>query len=112
MSDTSGTLALRQVLGGMGAQLMFSLQAVRRLEAFCLDVCLAENVQKLQDFDKIAQVMAQLARCCDEVSCEGTVRDVQVQRSIVERLTLEEVRQRLLFESAQVSAAPGEVEFF
>lgn len=112
MSDAAGMLFLWQALDGMGAQLAFSLQDLRRLEAFCLDVCPAEQAQKLQDFDKIAQIMTQLARCCAALSCEGSVRDVQVQRSIVERLTLEGVRQRLLSESAQVSTVPGDVEFF
>lgn len=112
MSDASGMLSLRQALDGMGAQLAFSLQDLRRLEAFCLDICPAGNVQQLQDFDKIAQVLAQLAQCCDDLGCEGSIRDVRVQRSIVERLTLEEVRQRLLSECVQVSTASGDVEFF
>ncbi len=112
MSEASGKLALPQVLEGVGAQLSSSLQDLRRLENACLQACVGENVTYLQDFDRITQVLGQLAQCCEQLSHESGVREVQVQRSIVDRLTLSEVRQRLLAGAIQVSPEAGEIEFF
>lgn len=101
-----------QVLEGLGVQLAVSLQELRRLEAVCLKALLGENSLELQDFDRIAQVLDQLATCCDGLSREPGVEAVQVQRSVVDRLTMGEIRQRLLAEAPQPSVGSGEVELF
>ncbi|MFT8326770.1 hypothetical protein [Gluconobacter oxydans] len=112
MSEVSGTLALPQILEGVGAQLSSSLQDLRRLEDACLKACSGESATHLQDFDRITQVLGQLAQCCEQLSHESGVREVQVQRSIVDCLTLSEVRQHLLAGAIQVSPEAGEMELF
>ncbi|MBF0849373.1 hypothetical protein HKD27_00335 [Gluconobacter sp. R75690] len=112
MSEASGKLALPQILEGVGAQLSSSLQDLHRLEDTCLKACAGESATHLQDFDRITQVLGQLAQCCEQLSHESGVREVKVQRSIVDRLTLSEVRQRLLAGTVQVSPEAGEMELF
>ena len=112
MSEASGKLALSAVLEGVGAQLSSSLQDLRQLEEVCLKACVGESATQLQDFDRITQVLGQLAQCCEQLSHESGVREVQVQCSIVDRLTLSEVRQRLQRGAIQVSPKAGEMEFF
>ncbi|MQR99673.1 hypothetical protein [Gluconobacter aidae] len=103
---------MSQILQGVGVQLAVSLQDLRQLEDACLKACRGESAACLQDFDRITQVLDQLAQCCEQLSHESGVREVQVQRSIVDRLTLSEVRQRLLAGAIQVSPEAGEIEFF
>lgn len=112
MSEASGNLALPQILEGVRAQLAVSLQDLQRLEDACLKACPDEKATFLQDFDRITQVLGQLVQCCEQLSHEGSVRDVEVQRSIVDRLTFAELRQRLLADVVQVSPDAGDVEFF
>lgn len=112
MFDSSELLSLPQVLNGVSAQLVATLQDVRRLEVFCLRASAGKNALQLQDFDKIVQVLAQLAQCCDQLSHESSVQNVEVQRSVVDRLMLAELRKRLRAESIQVSSTSGDVEFF
>jgi len=110
--EASKGLPLPQVLEGLGVQLAVSLQELRRLEAVCLKALLGENPLELQDFDRIAQVLDQVAICCEGLSREPGVEAVQVQRGVVDRLTMGEIRQRLLAEAPQPAVSSGEVELF
>ena len=103
---------LPQVLEGLGAQLAVSLQELRRLEAVCLKALLGKSPLELQDFDRIAQVLDQVAVCCEGFSREPGVEAVQIQRGVVDRLTMGEIRQRLLAEVPQPVVDSGEVELF
>lgn len=96
----------------MGTQLAVSLQDLRRLETACLEALPAESVSELQDFDRITQVLGQLVQCCEGLSLENSLKDVQIGRSIVERLVLEEVRERLLAQASRPCIEPGDVELF
>lgn len=93
-------------------QLAVSLESLQRLEAVCVDFMPLESAANLQDFDRIMQVLDQLMQCCRGLSLDAGVSSAQVQRSLVERLTLGEVRQRLLAEPSPVSIAAGDIEFF
>lgn len=110
--DVTAGLPLPQVLEGLGAQLTVSLQELRKLEAVCLQALLGENPLELQDFDRIAQVLDQLATCCEGLSREPGVEAVQIQRCVVDRLTMGEIRQRLLAEESHTSVGSGDVELF
>ncbi|MFT8808048.1 hypothetical protein [Gluconobacter sp.] len=112
MHEMSDALSLPQVLSGVSAQLVLSLQDLRKLEAVCLKVLPTGSVPEFQDFDRIMQVLGQLAQCCEGLSLESGLRDVQIGRSVVERLTLAEVRQRLLAADPQTCVGSGDVEFF
>ena len=112
MLEASKGLPLPQVLEGLGVQLAVSLQELRRLETVCLKALLGENPLELQDFDRIAQVLDQVASCCEGLSREPEVETVQVQRSVVDSLTMGEIRQRLLAEAPRPSVGSGEVELF
>jgi len=110
--EASKGLPLPQVLEGLGVQLAISLQELRRLETVCLKALLGENPLELQDFDRIAQVLDQVASCCEGLSREPEVETVQVQRSVVDSLTMGEIRQRLLAKAPRPSVGSGEVELF
>ncbi|MBF0858567.1 hypothetical protein HKD24_04950 [Gluconobacter sp. LMG 31484] len=96
----------------MGTQLAVSLQDLRRLEVACLEALPAEGVSDLQDFDRITQVLEQLAQCCERLSLENSLKDVQIGRSIVERLVLGDVRERLLAQASRSCIEPGDIELF
>ncbi|GEB02681.1 hypothetical protein GRO01_02570 [Gluconobacter roseus NBRC 3990] len=96
----------------MGVQLAVSLQDLRRLEAVCLEMLPAENRSELQGFDRIMQVLGQLAQGCEKLSLESGVKDLHVGRRIVDELTLEEMRQRLVGQTSRSCVEPGDVELF
>ncbi|MBS1103814.1 hypothetical protein JK202_12455 [Gluconobacter sp. Dm-62] len=106
------TLPLRQILVGVSAQLTATFQDLRRLEAICLESIPHEKAEGLQDFDRIMQVVGQLAQCCGELGLEASTGNVRIARSVMEHVTLGELRQRLLAESSTASAGSGDVDLF
>ncbi|GBR70287.1 hypothetical protein AA103587_1794 [Gluconobacter kanchanaburiensis NBRC 103587] len=112
MHEEAKVLPASQLIEGLAGQLGGVLQDLRGLEQVCFDAVPHEVAPALQGFDRLEQIIEQLAICCGQLCAEPGLKNVMVGPEIVNRITLGELREWLLSQPSSASSIAGNMELF